>query len=88
MEEDFEKNFKGCFDRCDFVVFQPLDAAMKKDLEAALKAFTKTGESLQITTKVDPSIIGGMLVSIGDRYVDMSLASKINRYTALLQQAV
>ncbi|KAK3858232.1 hypothetical protein Pcinc_035561 [Petrolisthes cinctipes] len=73
---------------CEVTTAKPLDAAMKKDLEASLKAFTKTGETLLITMKVDPSIIGGMLISIGDRYVDMSLASKINRYTGLLQQAV
>lgn len=68
--------------------FQPLDAAMKKDLEASLNSFVKKGESIQLTLKVDPSLIGGMVVSIGDRYIDMSMASKINRYTSLLQQAV
>lgn len=73
---------------CEITTAKPLDAAMMKDLEASLKAFTKSGQSLQITSKVDPSIIGGMLVSIGDRYVDMSMATKINRYTALLKQAV
>ena len=61
---------------------------MAKELEASLKAFLKKGESLQLTTKVDPAILGGMIVSIGDKYVDMSLSSKINKYTALLKQAV
>ena len=69
-------------------VLQALDAAGTKELEAALKAFAKKGQSLQITTKVDPSIIGGMIVVIGDKYVDMSMASKIKKYTELIQTAV
>lgn len=69
-------------------MLQPLDAPTMKELEATLKAFVKSGETIKVTTKVDPTIIGGMLVSIGDKYIDMSMATKINRYTALLQQAV
>ncbi|KAG7175876.1 ATP synthase subunit O-like [Homarus americanus] len=73
---------------CEVTTAKPLDAIMKKELESSLKAFLQPGESLQLTLKVDPSIIGGMLVSVGDKYIDMSMATKINRYTGLLQQAV
>jgi len=73
---------------CEVTTAKPLDAAMKKELEASLKAFLKKGESLQLTMKVDPTIIGGMIVSIGDKYADMSMASKITKFTSLLQQAV
>ncbi|XP_037775209.1 ATP synthase subunit O, mitochondrial-like [Penaeus monodon] len=73
---------------CEVTTAKPLDAAMKKELEASLKAFLKKGESLQLTMKVDPSIIGGMIVSIGDKYADMSMASKIKKFTSLLEQAV
>ena len=61
---------------------------MSKELEASLKAFTKKGQSLKVTTKVDPAIIGGMIVVIGDKYVDMSMATKINKYTSLIKSAV
>lgn len=71
-----------------YYILQPLDAAMKKELEASLKSFLKKGESLQLTMKVDPAIIGGMIVSIGDKYADMSMASKIKKFTSLLEQAV
>ncbi|ROT80184.1 H+ transporting ATP synthase O subunit [Penaeus vannamei] len=73
---------------CEVTTAKPLDAAMKKDLEASLNAFLKKGESLQLTLKVDPAIIGGMIVSIGDKYADMSMASKIKKFTSLLEQAV
>ncbi len=37
--------------------------------------------------KVDPAIIGGMVVSIGDKYADMSIATKMNKYTDLIKAA-
>jgi F-type H+-transporting ATPase subunit O len=71
-----------------FDFLQPLDDALKTDLESALKSFLKQGEKLLLTVKVDPEIIGGMIVSIGDKYVDMSIASKVKRYTDVITAAV
>lgn len=65
-----------------------LDAATLKEVTAALSGFLQKGQSLKISTKVDPSIVGGLVVVLGDRYIDMSLASKIERYTTLLKQPV
>ncbi|CAN8018408.1 unnamed protein product [Ixodes persulcatus] len=73
---------------CEVVTAKPLDAAAEKDLEAALQMFLKKGQVLLISKTVDPSILGGMLVSIGDKFVDMSISSKVKAYTALLKQAV
>lgn len=38
--------------------------------------------------KVDPSILGGMVITIGDKYVDMSTASKIKMYTNVIKEAI
>ncbi len=38
--------------------------------------------------QVDPTLIGGMVVDIGDKYVDMSMATKIKTYTNAVKQAV
>ncbi|XP_068153931.1 ATP synthase subunit O, mitochondrial [Drosophila tropicalis] len=72
---------------CEVVTAKPLDAAQSKQLEGALKSFLKGNESLKITSRVDPSIIGGLIVSIGDKYVDMSIASKVKLYTDVIQSA-
>lgn len=64
-----------------------MDDASKQELMAALKQFAKKGENIIIETKVDPAIIGGMVVVIGDRYVDMSIASKIKKYSELISSA-
>ncbi|KAJ8883561.1 hypothetical protein PR048_015405 [Dryococelus australis] len=63
---------------------QPLDETQRKDLEAALKGFMKQGQTLLLTSKVDPAILGGMIVSIGDKYIDMSIASKVKKYSELI----
>jgi F-type H+-transporting ATPase subunit O len=69
-------------------LLQPLDDALKAELETALKSFLKQGQKLLLTVKVDPAIIGGLVVSIGDKYVDMSIASKIKKYTDIITAAV
>jgi len=70
------------------VTAKPLDAANMKELKAALQGFLKKGETLQLTSEVDPSLIGGMKVTIGDRFVDMSMATRIKTYTNLIKQSV
>uniref|UniRef100_A0A1B6EK86 Oligomycin sensitivity conferral protein n=1 Tax=Cuerna arida TaxID=1464854 RepID=A0A1B6EK86_9HEMI len=72
---------------CEVTTAKPLDDATKQELQAALKSFAKKGENILLQTKVDPNIIGGMIVSIGDKYVDMSIASKIKKYSELIQSA-
>ncbi|XP_061387241.1 ATP synthase subunit O, mitochondrial [Musca vetustissima] len=72
---------------CEVVSAKPLDASQSKQLEGALKSFLKSNQSLKITSRVDPSIIGGLIVSIGDKYVDMSIASKVKMYTDVISSA-
>jgi F-type H+-transporting ATPase subunit delta len=45
-------------------------------IKDALKAVTK--KDVQVEVKVDPSIIGGLIVKLGSRMVDTSLRSKLN----------
>uniref|UniRef100_UPI003B642B80 ATP synthase subunit OSCP n=1 Tax=Artemia franciscana TaxID=6661 RepID=UPI003B642B80 len=73
---------------CEVTSAKPLDEAARKDLEVALKGFLKPGQNIKLTLKTDPAIIGGLVVSIGDRFVDMSIGTKIKRYTAALKTAV
>lgn len=74
--------------QCEVTTARELDAEQKQNLQRVLKAFLKAGQSIQLSTKVDPSIIGGMVVSIGDRYVDMSVASKIKKYSDIISTPV
>lgn len=71
---------------CEVTTAKPLDAAQLKQLEEALKKFVTAKESIQLTAKVDATILGGMVVSIGDKYIDMSIASKVKKYSEILKQ--
>lgn len=73
---------------CEVLTAKALDSDQKQKLEGVLKSFVKPNETIHLTTKVDPVIIGGMIVSIGDRYVDMSVASKIKKYTEIISASV
>ncbi|XP_022072092.1 ATP synthase subunit O, mitochondrial [Acanthochromis polyacanthus] len=71
---------------CSVTTAQPLDEANLADLKVALKGFLQKGETIKLETKSDPSILGGMIVSIGDKYVDMSTKTKIQKLTKLIKE--
>ena len=54
-------------------------------LKSALKQVT--GKDVGLDLKVDPSIIGGLVVKIGSRMVDSSLRSKLNAIKHAMKEA-
>ena len=54
----------------------PLQENEKKDIEAKLLATTQY-ETLECHYKVDESLIGGMVIRMGDRVVDSSIRTKL-----------
>lgn len=59
-----------------------LSAKHLADLKAAIKA--SVGRDVQLSTRVDPSILGGLIVKVGSRMVDNSLKTKLqNLKTAM-----
>lgn len=73
---------------CEVITAKPLDDGTRKALMDALQKFVKEGKKITLTEKVDPSIIGGMIVGIEDKHMDMSIAKKIQMYTEILKQSV
>ncbi|KAK9969443.1 hypothetical protein ABG768_027619 [Culter alburnus] len=71
---------------CSVTTAQPLDEANLAELKVALNGFLSKGETIKLETKSDPSILGGMIVSIGDKYVDMSTKTKIQKLTKLIRE--
>jgi F-type H+-transporting ATPase subunit delta len=55
----------------------PLSAANKKSVIAELEGATKG--TIELHTKVDPGLIGGFVLTIGDLQVDTSISSSLNR---------
>ena len=46
------------------------------------------GESFIISEKVDPALLGGVIVQLGDKYVDLSTIKRIREIERLLQEPV
>ena len=62
-----------------------LTKAQLKSLEDSFKAsFLKSGETLIMDTRINPEILGGLQVQIGDQFMDLSLAKNMTRYTKML----
>lgn len=55
----------------------PLTDAERATLEGRLKA--THGPDLPVHYRVDPAILGGLVVRVGDRMVDGSLATRLNQ---------
>ncbi|XP_077150026.1 ATP synthase peripheral stalk subunit OSCP, mitochondrial [Ranitomeya variabilis] len=73
---------------CSVTTASPLDEANLTELKTALNGFLAKGESLKLETKTDPSILGGMVVSLGDKYIDMSTKTKIQKLTKVMRDTV
>ncbi|KAM6291181.1 ATP synthase peripheral stalk subunit OSCP, mitochondrial [Porphyrio hochstetteri] len=73
---------------CTVTTAQPLEDAHLTELKSALSGFLAKGEVLKLATKTDPSILGGMIVNIGEKYVDMSTRSKIQKLTKIMRETV
>ena len=62
----------------------PLSKAQTEDLKATLKA--KTGRDVSLNIRVDPAILGGLIVKIGSRMVDSSIRTKLNALTMAMKE--
>lgn len=54
---------------------RPLADAELADLKSALKA--RLGREPRLNTKVDPALLGGLVVKVGSRMIDSSLRTKL-----------
>ncbi len=55
----------------------PIDAAVAKEVTGFVEK--QTGKKVTLNTITDPSLIGGLVVQIGDNLYDASVSGKINK---------
>jgi F-type H+-transporting ATPase subunit delta len=77
-------NFKGEA-TAEVTVAEQLNDRNLDALKSALK--TVTGKDVALNVKVDPSIIGGLVVKLGSRMVDSSLRTKLNSIKHAMKEA-
>ena len=69
------------------VTAEPLQGKTLKSVEAAVLALVEKGKQVELDRRVDPSIIGGLQVIIGDKFLDLSVASRITTLSKALEGA-
>ncbi|WFD32066.1 ATP synthase F0 subcomplex subunit OSCP atp5 [Malassezia sp. CBS 17886] len=71
---------------------RPLDKSAVSRLESALKtsqyATTDGAKTVKFAFKVNPALEGGFIVDVGDRSVDLTVASRVNKLNHLLKEAI
>ncbi|KAI0432884.1 ATP synthase delta subunit-domain-containing protein [Xylaria sp. FL1042] len=69
---------------------QPLDNKTLSRLESAVSKsqYVGQGKKLKVRNEVNPDILGGLIVEIGDRTIDLSVSSKIAKLNKLLTDAL
>jgi len=73
---------EGIKDATVFTAF-PLDAAQQQKLVADLE--TRFKSKLKVTVAIDPSLIGGVKVVVGDQVLDLSVRAKLESMQTALK---
>ncbi len=68
----------------DVVSAEALSDAQVADLKAALKG--SLGKDVSLATRVDPTLIGGLIVKVGSRMIDGSLRTKLNSLKLVMKE--
>jgi len=89
--EDMVKNFRSLLAQHRGEVGAEVSSAFQLSEEqlAALKEKLKSsyGKDVRLATKVDPSLLGGLVVKIGSRMVDSSIRTKLNNLKFAMKEA-
>ncbi len=70
----------------EITVAETLNGANLEALKGAVKSVTG-GKDIDLDIKIDPAIIGGLIVKIGSRMVDSSLRTKLNAIKFAMKEA-
>ena len=88
--EDIIKGFKALLasHRGEVTAEATSAVALTDDQKAKLKASLKevAGQDIELITKVDASILGGLIVKIGSQQIDDSLRTKLNNINKRMKE--
>jgi F-type H+-transporting ATPase subunit delta len=83
--EDFVFIANQALGQAQAIVTTPLALTEHEASEIAERFSKLSGKKIQITSIIDPSLLGGLTVRIGDRLYDGSLSGKLGRLEKSLQ---
>ncbi|KAK2994822.1 hypothetical protein RJ640_015781 [Escallonia rubra] len=68
--------------------YQPLPAQEEKELKETLQDILGQGKKVKVEQKIDPSILGGLMVEFGQKVFDMSIRTRARKMERLLRDPV
>jgi F-type H+-transporting ATPase subunit delta len=86
---DMIKSFRALLSRergevnADVASAHPLSEGQLQQLSDTLR--TSIGKNVRIDTRVDPNLLGGLVVKIGSRMIDSSLRTKLNNLKVVMK---
>merc|ERR1711918_31831 len=83
--EELQRAAKGEL-YAEVTVADELTKEQKKSVEASLKSFISEGQKVSVDFQVKPEILGGLVVNVGDKHINMSILSRIQQLQKVLQQ--
>jgi F-type H+-transporting ATPase subunit delta len=85
--DDFTKIADEALGQAKAILYSPVQLSQSElnDIQKKFSSITK--KTIRLETVVDPSLLGGIQVKIGDRLFDGSLANQLNRLTKTLEQS-
>lgn len=66
----------------------PLPAEEEKDLKITLQEILGQGKTVKVEQKIDPSIMGGLVVEFGQKVFDMSIKTRAKQMERFLREPV
>ena len=88
--EEFERLMSAHNGDVEVVVqsAQQLDSKLQSRLESTLKnsSIAAEGKKIKFVNKVNPALLGGLVVEFGEKTVDLSVASKVNQLNNLIKR--
>ena len=66
----------------------PLSGEEAEEIRKGLGDILPKGKTLTLVQKVDPAIIGGVVIDVGDKHIDLSIASRIKQVENLVMSGL
>ncbi|MBI1366151.1 MAG: F0F1 ATP synthase subunit delta [Alphaproteobacteria bacterium] len=63
----------------------PLSAEQEKRLRTEIESIV--GKAVNLSTRVDEALLGGLVVKVGSKMIDSSLRTKLNRMKSVMKEA-
>ncbi|GAA5993388.1 hypothetical protein JCM10908_002641 [Rhodotorula pacifica] len=69
---------------------QPLEKDLQKRLEDALKQsqVAQNGKNLVFENRINEAALGGVIIDVGDKTIDLSVASRVSRLNQQLEEGI